>query len=99
MTSITFKPPAAAPPQVQPMPTVLDKKLRAAADKLEASFLSEMLKAAKFGEPRESFGGGAGEAQFASFLRQEVAEDMVRAGGLGLSEHIFNSLKARSNGN
>lgn len=68
-------------------------RLRAAAEKLEATFLSEMLKAAGVGKPMQSFGGGAGEEQFASFLREAQAEQMVRAGGIGLAEALFESLK------
>jgi len=41
------------------------------AKDLETAFLSEMLKSIGFGEIPESFGGGAGEDQFASFLREE----------------------------
>lgn len=73
-----------------------DAALRAAAEKLEASFLAEMLKSAGLGTPRDSFGGGAGEAQFASFLREEQARAMTRAGGLGLAESLFEALKERS---
>ena len=76
-----------------------DEMLRATAVELEATFLAEMLKAAKFGEPRRAFGGGAGEEQFSSFMRLEVARDMARSGGLGLAQHIFEALKERENGN
>jgi len=67
--------------------------LRAAAQALEASFLAEMLKAAGFGKARDGFGGGAGEDQFASLLVQEHATALVQAGGIGLSEAIFEALK------
>jgi len=72
-----------------------DKALRQAAENLEATFLSEMLKAAGLGESRESFGGGAGEDQFSSFLVQQHAKAMVSSGGIGLAESIYNSLKER----
>jgi len=72
--------------------------LRAAAQDLEAAFIAEMLKAAKFGEARGAFGGGAGEEQFASFLRTEHAEAMAAQGGLGLAESIFNALVSRIEG-
>lgn len=72
-----------------------DAKLWQAAQKLEANFLSEMLKSTGLGEARESLGGGAGEDQFASFLRQAHAENMVKAGGIGLSERLFEALKER----
>lgn len=72
-----------------------DGPLRAAAEKLEATFLAEMLKAAGLDASRSSFGGGAGEDQFASFLLQEQAYMMVRSGGIGLSETIFEALKEK----
>lgn len=72
-----------------------DSALRTAARELEASFLAEMLKSAGVGKPRDGFGGGHGEDQFASFLRQEQAREMVKAGGIGLTEALFQSLKAR----
>lgn len=70
--------------------------MRDAANKLEAAFLAEMLKSAGMGESREEFGGGAGEDQFASFLRQAQAEKMVEAGGIGLAESLFEALKEQS---
>ncbi|KEJ97161.1 rod-binding protein [Pseudosulfitobacter pseudonitzschiae] len=73
-----------------------DAELRAVADQLEAGFLAEMLKSAGFGQARDSFGGGAGEDQFSSFLIQAQAEKMVAAGGIGLSEAVFEALKGRS---
>ncbi|MGB3246035.1 MAG: rod-binding protein [Sulfitobacter sp.] len=72
-----------------------DQVLKDAAQKLEASFLAEMLKAAGLGKSREQFGGGAGEDQFGSFLVQEQAMAMVRAGGIGLTESLFDTLKER----
>jgi len=78
-------------------PEQRDGALREAAQKLEATFLAEMLKSAGLGESRESFGGGAGEDQFSSFLLQAQAEEMVAAGGIGLAEALFQSLKERQN--
>jgi len=74
-----------------------DQALHVAADKLEAGFLAEMLKSAGVGKSRESFGGGVGEDQFASFMVEEQARMMVAAGGIGLSEQLFEALKVRSN--
>ena len=73
--------------------TPRDTALREAAQALEVNFLTEMLAAAGLGQTSEQFGGGAGEDQFASFLRRAQAEKMVEAGGIGLSEHLFNALK------
>lgn len=69
-----------------------DTDLRAKARELEAAFLSEMLGHAGLGAAGESFGGGIGEEQFASFLRQEQATAMVAQGGIGLAESLFRAL-------
>jgi peptidoglycan hydrolase FlgJ len=69
--------------------------LREKAQQLEATFLAEMLSHAGFGAARESFGGGIGEDQFASFLRAEQAAGMVRHGGIGLAEQIFRTMSAQ----
>lgn len=69
--------------------------LREAAEKLEATFLAEMLKSAGVGQPRDAFGGGAGEEHFSSFLRDAQAEEMVKAGGIGLAEALFAAMIAR----
>ena len=73
-----------------------DLKLFEAAQKLEAGFLAEMLKSAGLGQTSESFGGGAGEEQFGSFLRQAQAEEMVKRGGIGLAESLYEALKERA---
>ncbi len=82
----------------QVLPNRDDAKLREVAQELEATFLAEMLKSAGFGKPRESFGGGIGEDQFGSFLREAQAKEMVKSGGIGLAERLFEALKEHSNG-
>ncbi len=72
-----------------------DAKLRDAALKLEASFLSEMLKSAGLGSVRQSMGGGIGEEQFSSFLRDAQAREMAERGGIGLAQSLFEALKER----
>ena len=67
-------------------------KLRNAAERLEAGYLSQMFKSAGLGEFQSEFSGGAGEEHFASFLRDEQAKAVVRAGGIGLSEHLYQAL-------
>lgn len=69
------------------------ENLLSVAQSLEASFLEEMLKIAGVGKTPESFGGGAGEDQFASFLRHEQAEQMTKAGGIGLAQALFDAMK------
>lgn len=83
----------AAPPAVQRRPD--SPGLRAAARDLESAFLAEMLKAAGLGRVPDAFGGGAGETQFASYLRHEQARAMADAGGIGLAEHLFHALQLR----
>lgn len=93
-------------PVQPPMPTVPGPtapgdphaQLRAVAEDLEASFLAEMLKHAGFGEARDSFGGGIGEEQMSSLLRNEHARAIAGRGGIGLAEHIFTALVRRSEG-
>ncbi len=89
--------PAMAPLTV-PQAADTDARLHEAARKLEATFLAEMLKSAGLGTPRETFGGGIGEDQFGSFLRNAQAEAMVEAGGIGLAERLFEALKGRADG-
>ena len=75
-----------------------EARLRAAAEALEASFLSVMLQSAGLGAARESFGGGVGEAQFASFLAEAHAAALARRGGIGLSESLLRAMTAREAG-
>lgn len=71
-------------------------RLRDAAIKLEASFLAEMLKSGGLSATRGAFGGGAGEDQFTSILIREHAEQLAEAGGIGLSESIFEALRRQT---
>jgi flagellar protein FlgJ len=77
---------ASASPPIAPVPKHAVELTT--GQKLESVFLAEMLKSAGVGESPDSFGGGAGEDQFASFLREAHAREMVRAGGLGLAAHF-----------
>lgn len=83
------------PPMAQPSANK-QGVLKAAKD-LEAAFISEMLKASGFGKASESFGGGSGEDQFASFLRDAQAKEIARAGGLGLAQHFVLAMQGDSN--
>lgn len=70
-------------------------QLMQVAKSLEAAFLSEMLAAAGIGETPETFGGGTGEDQFASFLREEHAKQMTEAGGIGLAQSLYEAMIAK----
>ena len=75
-----------------------DAQLMQVAKNLEAAFLAEMLKSVGFGETPETFGGGVGEDQFGSFMREEQAKRMTEAGGIGLAESLFDALTDQRNG-
>lgn len=80
-------------------PQKMEDPLFIAAQKLESAFLAEMLKSAGVGKSRQAFGGGIGEEQFESFLREQQAARMVNAGGIGLAQSLFRALvERRDNG-
>ena len=78
-------------PSPQPLAPA-QQRMMDKAKELEAAFLSEMLSYTGIGKASESFGGGAGEEQFGSFLRAEQARLIVDRGGVGLAELIFQSM-------
>ncbi|MDZ4392224.1 rod-binding protein [Cypionkella sp.] len=83
-------------PSIPPMPPLrqpsAENPMWVQAKALEASFLSEMLGYAGVGKTPEGFGGGIGEDQFGSFLRDEQARQMVEKGGIGLAEQLFHAM-------
>ena len=66
------------------------------AQQLEAGFIAEMLRHAGLQANPGAFGGGAGEEQFASFMREAQAQAIVEAGGIGLARQVFDALVERS---
>jgi peptidoglycan hydrolase FlgJ len=86
----------AAASQKPPVPQP-DSPLMQKAKELEASFLSEMLGHAGLGASEGGFGGGIGEEQFASFLRDAQAKQMVAHGGIGLAEQLFHAMSKGQN--
>lgn len=64
-----------------------------AAQNLEQGFLSEMLKSAGL-HSSEAHGG---DGHFRSFLIDEHAKTLVQNGGIGLAQHIFDSLVRMQN--
>lgn len=66
------------------------KKIEAAAQDFEATYLAEMMKP-MFAEVNKSdplFGGGKGEEVFNGMLVQEYAKIMAQRGGIGIAEHV-----------
>lgn len=80
---------------VQSPPPPARSALLRAAQELETTFLTEMLRAAGLGESGGAFGGGAGEDHFRSFLVREQARGMVAAGGIGLTDSLVAALAGR----
>ena len=78
-------------------PLPRDPALYDVAQRLEATFLAEMLKSAGFGEQKNSLSGGIGEDQFASFQRESVAEAMAARGGIGLAEQLYKAMLEAQN--
>ncbi len=91
MTSISshFPPHEAVPSQSS------EARLRQVSDEFETAFLSEMLKHSGVAKMPEGFGGGPGEEAFSSLLVKEYSELLVKSGGLGISETVFQTLVAR----
>jgi peptidoglycan hydrolase FlgJ len=83
--------------QIHLTPPKADSALMQKAKELEAGFLSEMLGYAGLGASEGSFGGGIGEEQFASFLRDAQAKQMVAHGGIGLAEQLFHAMTKGQN--
>ncbi len=81
-----------------PRPPDREAVLRQKAVELETAFLAEMLAHAGLGPGEGPFSGGAGEDQFASFLRREQAAAMAKAGGIGLAESLFRALARAEHG-
>lgn len=73
-------------------PTPRNDQIHQRAIEMEAAFLSEMLSFAGLGEQESSLGGGVGEGQFASFLRDEQVRMIVERGGIGLAETLFRAM-------
>ncbi|MGB3147705.1 MAG: rod-binding protein [Paracoccaceae bacterium] len=96
MKPVAILPPQPGPPAATQTPR--DAALRQAAVAFEANFLAEMLKPMGTAAARDTFGGGVGEEQFSTFLIREQARALADNGGIGLSEAIFQALKAREGG-
>lgn len=65
-------------------------RMRAAAEQFEAQFLAQMLRPVFASLPTDGpFGGGEGEAMWRSFMVDAMAQQTVKAGGLGLSDAIL----------
>jgi len=69
--------------------------IKKTADDLEQVFLSQMLGHMFSGIKSDAmFGGGHGEEMFQSMMTDEYSKQVVKRGGLGLSQHIMDTLIA-----
>jgi flagellar protein FlgJ len=72
---------------------VEDASLRRAAANFEAVFLAEMLNVMGLGREPSGFGGGFGAEAFQSFLHEAYARELVRRGGVGIADTLYQQLK------
>jgi len=70
-------------------------KARASAVDFEATFLNTMFSQMFTGIDGDGpFGGGVGVSIWRSFLTEQYAKTFSKAGGIGLSDHVYRSLIA-----
>jgi Rod binding domain-containing protein len=71
-------------------------KARAAATDFEAVFLNSMFSQMFTGIGGEGpFGEKGGTGVWRSFLTQEYSKSFAKAGGIGLADHVYQSLLAQ----
>jgi Rod binding domain-containing protein len=71
-------------------------KARAAAQDFETVFLSTMFSQMFTDTEGEGpLGGGAGTGVWRSFLTDEYAKSFAKSGGIGLADHVYNTLMAQ----
>ena len=94
MTDLTVSPALLRPLGAAPTAQGADlARARRVAEDFEASFVSQMLQPMFAGlETDGPFGGGQGEATWRSFLVDEMAKQVVRAGGLGLADRVMGEM-------
>lgn len=69
-----------------------EQRIKEAAFDIETQFISTLMKSAGLEAERSTMGGGIGEEQFSSFLRDAQAAEITKSGGLGLAEALFTAL-------
>jgi Rod binding domain-containing protein len=64
-------------------------EIKQTAQKFESSFLSVMMQQMFEGvDTAAPFGGGPGEAMFKSFMTDAMANQMTKAGGIGIADSV-----------
>lgn len=88
MAGLSASPALLQPIAAAPKPT--DPRMRETAEAFEATFLAQMLKPMFEGLSTDGpFGGGEGEAQWRSFMIDAMAQQTVKAGGIGLADSVM----------
>jgi len=73
--------------------TPFEKKARETAESFEAVFLSQILKSMSIGLKSDGpFGGGHSEEIFQDVLNEEIANQIARNGGIGLSDSVYREI-------
>jgi flagellar protein FlgJ len=68
-------------------------KVREAAQKFEAFFISQMMEHMTAGlETNPLFGGGHGEEMWKSMLNQEYGKEIAKSNRLGITDQVMNSM-------
>ncbi|PCI44406.1 MAG: hypothetical protein COB49_11150 [Alphaproteobacteria bacterium] len=85
--------PAQVPVPNSPPTTSFEKKAREAAETFEAVFLSQILKSMSIGLKSDGpFGGGHSEEIFQDILSEQIASQIARNGGIGLSDSVYREI-------
>lgn len=73
--------------------SAFEKKARETATTFEAVFLSQILKSMSMGIKSDGlFGGGQAEEVFQDVLSEEIANQIARNGGIGLSDSVYREI-------
>jgi Rod binding domain-containing protein len=70
-------------------------KLREVAQDFESMFLNSMFQQMFANVGQGPFSGGPGANIWRSFLTQEYSKSFVKAGGIGIADHVVRALLAR----
>ncbi len=90
--------PYGAPARLKPIAANGDK-VRAQAREFESMFVSSMMQHMFTGIGNDGpLGSGPSVGPWRSLLTEQYAKSLVKAGGLGLADHIYKSMMARQSG-
>jgi Rod binding domain-containing protein len=70
-------------------------KLREVAEDFESVFLNSMFQQMFANVGEGPFNGGPGASIWRSFLTEEYSKSFVKAGGIGIADHVMRALLAR----